>query len=164
LDNLSMTAETAIGMARCTKPRRSDLHIGGRQVWIVAATAPLRRRVERLAEQAGAAARCIDPARIEAEIHGGRRWPAVVILDIASDMEWGRRVIQRLKRAGTRTPVVVIAEEISREFGAKIVSEGVQYYFPRQFSDEEFMEVIGSLLGDKGESIKNLRDQERKRQ
>jgi DNA-binding NarL/FixJ family response regulator len=72
--------------------------------------------------------------------------PRLIVLDIDRDVDQGFRIIQRLKRARKDAPVVVLTEDFSRDFGRKIISEGVRYYFSYDFCNDEFLKVAESLL------------------
>jgi len=72
--------------------------------------------------------------------------PALVLLDIDADLDRGYRIIRLLKRARLAAPMVVLVQTLSRDFGAKIVSEGIRYYFPHDFCKEELLALVHSLL------------------
>lgn len=71
----------------------------------------------------------------------------LVILEVDDPPECGLEIIQRLRKARIRAPVVVLTRDFSRQFGAKILSQGVRYYFPHDYCETEFQEVVQSLLG-----------------
>jgi DNA-binding response OmpR family regulator len=70
----------------------------------------------------------------------------LIILDVAHDMDRGLRTIQKLKRHRVNAPIIAFTQNISREFGAKIISQGVRYYFSRDFNPRELLEVADSYL------------------
>ena len=72
--------------------------------------------------------------------------PRVVVLDVGSNLDRGRELIRRLRRVRVTAPMIVVTDDCSRDFGAKIISEGVRYYLVRDFGGEEFVEVVESLL------------------
>jgi DNA-binding NarL/FixJ family response regulator len=72
--------------------------------------------------------------------------PALMLLDIGEDVDRGCRIIRQLRRARLHTPVVVLTASLSRDFGAKIISEGIRYYFSHDYCREELLELVQSLL------------------
>jgi DNA-binding response OmpR family regulator len=75
-----------------------------------------------------------------------RSEPDIVVLDIGSDVEGGTRAIGEMKRSRIKAPLVVLSEDFSHEFGLRIISQGVRYYFPHDFSPKEFEQVVRNLL------------------
>ncbi|GAB4321413.1 MAG: hypothetical protein Kow0059_16120 [Candidatus Sumerlaeia bacterium] len=72
--------------------------------------------------------------------------PGLVVLDVGRDVDGALRIIQSIKRHRIKAPIVVVTDECSRDFGAKIISQGVRYYFTRDFNPREFLQVAGSYL------------------
>ena len=70
----------------------------------------------------------------------------MIILDIGCDMDWGMQAIQEIRKRRIQAPLVVLTESFSKDFGAKIISQGVHYYFSRDFLEKEFLDVVKNLL------------------
>ena len=93
----------------------------------------------------------------------GAQRPRLILLDLEGELDWGRDLMRRARRARLEAPVVVLAESFSRDFGAKIISEGILFHFSRDFCDEEFISVLRSLLATHpGERAGRGRDEPKK--
>ena len=55
-------------------------------------------------------------------------------------------MIQAIKRAHVQTSTVILTERFSRDFGMKILSEGISYYFSYDFCRAEFLQLVASIL------------------
>jgi len=119
----------------------------GKTVWLVTVDEQLSSRIHGLLGTLGCAIVPIRPQMTEAENPWG--WaetrPEIVVLDIDRDVDWGQGILDGIQRGRRDTPVVVLTQAFSREFGAKIISRGARYYFPHDFCPEEFLEVIRNL-------------------
>jgi DNA-binding NarL/FixJ family response regulator len=73
-------------------------------------------------------------------------YPGVILLDIGDRVDWGVQVLRAIKRARVPSPVIVTSETFSKEFGTKIVSEGVSYCLQKGFECSELREVVVSLI------------------
>ena len=118
----------------------------GRMCWILSGDAVVSRRVAQLLEE-----RKCKVLRSEAlpPISAGpleREQPVLILLDTAGDVNNGASILQEIRRRRIKAPVIVLTQEFSHEFGKKIISQGVRYYFLRDFCEEEFAEVVASLL------------------
>lgn len=127
----------------------------GGTVWIVSQDTDLVRTIDPLLRPLADSVIEIKPEQLLNE----RFWtprpnaPGLVVLDVEEDLDGGLRAIRRIRKARFRMPIVVITADVSREFGIKIVSEGVRYYFARDFCESEFREVAESLLRNKQSSV-----------
>jgi len=121
---------------------------GGARVWVISADDQLADRIGELLRPVTDRIGRFEPETIKEESFWTHKLPdpALVILDIDRDIAWGVWALQRLRRARVQAPVVVLTQDFSRDFGAKIISEGVRYYFSHDFCQEEFLEVAESLL------------------
>jgi CheY-like chemotaxis protein len=81
----------------------------------------------------------------EAEARKSGGGPAMVLLDIDQDLDGGVAAIERIKRLHRRAPIAILTATMSREFGGKILSLGVQYYFSHDFCEKELIELTRSL-------------------
>ena len=70
----------------------------------------------------------------------------LIVLDVDRHLDQSSRAIQSLRNARINAPVVVITDAYSREFGAKIISQGVKSHFLHDYCEEELLEVASSLL------------------
>lgn len=121
---------------------------GGEMVWVISNEASLAQRVEDVVRPlAGNVSRLT-----RADVENEGFWnplpasPDLIVLDIGSEVDWGLWALRRLKRGRIKAPIVVVTGNLSREFGEKILPEGVRYYVARDFSATEFREVTESLL------------------
>jgi DNA-binding response OmpR family regulator len=118
-------------------------------VWVITAHRMLRKRL--LGTLGGWAARvaALDPDQVRDDAFWSTRpaGPALVVLDVDGPVEHGLDVIRQLRKARMQAPIVVLTPEFSRDFGAKILSQGVRYYFSHDYCEEEFLAVARSLLG-----------------
>ncbi|MDK2970498.1 MAG: hypothetical protein PWP23_253 [Candidatus Sumerlaeota bacterium] len=73
-------------------------------------------------------------------------YPGAVLLDLDEDLDAGVTVLLALKRARVPSPVIVLTPMFSREFGTKIVSQGIGYCLSRDFDSHELCEVVASLV------------------
>jgi len=128
----------------------------GKTVWLVTADEQLNSRIRGLLGTLGCEIIAICPLMTQAE--NPWEWtetkPEIVVLDIDRDVDWGQGIIDGIQRGRRDTPVVVLTQAFSREFGAKIVSRGTRYYFPHDFCPDEFLEVIRNLARGKDGSSK----------
>ena len=72
--------------------------------------------------------------------------PGAVLLDPDEDLDWAASVLRDIKRAHIRSPVIVAAREMDKDFGTKIVSEGVSYLLLRDFEPRELREAATGLI------------------
>ncbi|MCB2153757.1 hypothetical protein KQI84_02630 [bacterium] len=127
----------------------------GGTVWIVSQDNDLVQMIEPLLRPLADSVTEVNPEQLMTE----RFWsprpevPGLVVLDVGSDLDGGLRAIRRIRKARFRMPIVVFTCDFSREFGVKIVSEGVRYYFARDFCQSEFCEVAESLLKNRQSSV-----------
>jgi DNA-binding NarL/FixJ family response regulator len=118
------------------------------KVWIISGNTGLVERIETLLHPLAEQIVQIAPETTDQQefwINKSSE-PTLIVLDIDRDVDQGFRIIQRLKRARKDTPVVVLTEDFSRDFGRKIISEGVRYYFSYDFCKDEFLKVAEILL------------------
>lgn len=78
------------------------------------------------------------------------RYPGVVLLDTSGRLDWATRVLRAMKRARVPSPVIVVTDNPTQEFGTKIVSLGVSYFLPRDFASGELAQVFLSLVKPRG--------------
>jgi DNA-binding NarL/FixJ family response regulator len=116
--------------------------------WLISGDQSLSARVQTLLYAATEKVRTITPDLLNNEEFWStnREELGLIVLDIDDSVDWGLWVLRELQRARIKAPIVVMSNNFSREFGAKIVSQGVRYYFAHDFSEAEFTEVVGSLL------------------
>ena len=117
------------------------------RVWLFSASAALRGRIQSLIEPLAGPIRLL-PGIWDKNLPGllTEIQPALIMIDIAHDMNQGLRILRTLKRSRNRAPIVVLTEDFSKEFAAKILSEGIRYYFSHDFCERELLELAGSLL------------------
>lgn len=72
--------------------------------------------------------------------------PGVILLDVDQDMDRSAAILRSLKRAQIRAPIIAICNEFTKEFGTKIVSEGVSYCLLRGSDCGELQEVVSCLI------------------
>ena len=127
--------------------RASDLS-EGRRIWVLTANAELRERIRALLAPLTHRIETMLPAELGQgdglQLQGSQ--PALVILDIGREVSEGTRAMQAIKRLRIHAPLVVLTEEFSKDFGAEIISRGVRYYFSHDFVQDEFIQVVKSLL------------------
>lgn len=119
------------------------------EVWVIGASEALGRKIEQTLRPLAPQMRMLAPQDgIEADLEGALREsePPLIVIDIGEDTDWGLRVIQAVKRARSRTATVILTECFSRDFGAKIISEGIDYYFSHDFCRSEFLRLAKSIL------------------
>lgn len=118
------------------------------EVWIISANPALVEKIEKVLRPLTRRIQVLPPALagegLEDKLRGGA--PGLIVIDLGADMDWGMGVLRDIKQASSQIPTVVLTEEFSREFGAKILSEGVSYYFPHDFAETEFERLARSLL------------------
>lgn len=117
-------------------------------VWIVSSDSKLASKVESLLGPLTGHQVTTTPERLEETAFADPKpaAPDLVVVDIGDDIDSGVETIRCLRRARIKAPIVVLTKNFSRDFGAKIVSEGVRYYLAHDFCQEEFQEVAESLL------------------
>src|SRR5690606_13934701 len=122
--------------------------VGSSKVWLVSNESVLCNRIEMAIRTVSDQISRVRKEELESEGFWTPlpRTPDLIILDVESDVDWGMSAIRRLKRARMKAPLVVITATFSREFGEKILTEGVRYYFAHDFSTSEFREVVESLI------------------
>lgn len=118
----------------------------GRMCWILSGDARISARVAQLLEER----KCeVLQSEVLPSASAGAleiEQLALILLDTASDIERGAATLQEIRRRRIKAPIVVLTKEFCREFGEKILTQGVRYYFLRDFCEEEFTEVVSSLL------------------
>ena len=121
---------------------------GEETAWIVSDNPALVDRIKPLLQPLTSQLRIVETQEFDDESFWTPRptIPDLVILDIGSSIDWGVVAIQRLRLARVRAPIVVITADFSHEFGAKILSEGIRYYFAHDFCSREFHDLAESLL------------------
>ena len=117
----------------------------GRMCWILSNDAQVIDRVARLLEERKCEVLRSD-ALPPASAGAPEVEPALVLLDTGGDVDRGAATLQEIKRRRIKAPVVVLTQKLCREFGEKILTQGIRYYFPQEFCEEEFIEVVSSLL------------------
>lgn len=134
--------------------KRSCATSSSDKLWIISGNSELIERIGELLRSVTEQIVPIAPQSINKKILRNRKpdTPALVVLDINRDADWGLTIIQRLKRAYRHVPVVVLTRDFSRDFGKKIISEGVRYYFSYDFCTEEFLKVAEIFLKKKASS------------
>ena len=134
-----------------------EMKIGGDggTVWIVSQDTNLVLAIEPLLRPLADSVLKVVPEQLLTEPFWSPRpaAPDLVVLDLGEDLDSGLRAILQMRKARFRMPIVVISCDFSREFGVKIVSEGVRYYFARDFCRSEFCEVAESLLKNRQSSV-----------
>jgi DNA-binding NarL/FixJ family response regulator len=122
-----------------------------KNVWIISGDHLLVRRITESGQLAEDEILVMEPGDLDDETFTNLRCtePGIIVLDVTNKVDWGLWAIRAIKRARIKAPIVVFTNNFSREFGAKIVSEGVRYYFGNDFSASEFREVMESLLKNK---------------
>ncbi|OPZ08387.1 MAG: hypothetical protein BWZ08_01199 [candidate division BRC1 bacterium ADurb.BinA292] len=119
----------------------------GPVVWIITPHRTVHQRIERLLRPLPA--EVVRRERVLEDPRGSARpkpRPQLVVLDVDEDMEQGARVIEALRRGRLDAPLIVLTRAFTRDFGARILSLGVRYYFSQDFCESEFREVVQSLL------------------
>jgi len=86
----------------------------------------------------------VEELRLELPADGEE--PLFIILDVDHDLNWGTGVLRLLRRAHPRAPILIISDDFTKSFGRKILSQGVQFHFSRNFADDEARELLGSVL------------------
>ena len=131
------------------KPERretSPAAAGEERVWLISDSPVLVQSIETLLAPDRVPIMKMGQKTIEQETFRKSPAPAIVLLDIGADVDRGLRTIQHLKRARLLAPMVVLTSAFSRDFGAKIISEGIRYYFSHDFCKEELLELMHTLL------------------
>jgi len=123
-------------------------HDTSETAWIVSADSALVGRIQPLLLPLTGDVRVIDAQEFVRDSfwHPRPSSPHLIILDIDRRLDWGSSAIQRLKQVRIKSPVVVITQDFSHDFGAKILSEGIKYYLSHDFCDQELHELAESLL------------------
>ena len=68
--------------------------------------------------------------------------PDFIVLDIGRNVDRGEEAIHQIRRLRIEAPILVVTEDFSRDFGAKILSLGIRYYLPKDFAPAEFLELV----------------------
>jgi two-component system, NarL family, invasion response regulator UvrY len=74
-----------------------------------------------------------------------REWD-IVLLDIAMPGRGGIDALRDIKRAGSRTPVLVVSMQIETEYGARSLSAGAAGYVTKDKAPEELLVAIRKVL------------------
>ncbi|MCL5270036.1 MAG: response regulator [bacterium] len=129
------------------EPRTDAPPPGEPGLWIVSRDRRLLERIVRLLVDRIQPLATVDPAELEKEdFWTGRTVPKLILLDIGANAAWGGQVIRRMRRARVESPVVILTEQFTRDFGAQVISEGIRYYFSHDFCDGEFLELVLTLM------------------
>ena len=118
-----------------------------RTAWVIGLDDRLAKRVRTCLEGEGFTACLIHPGPQATAAQWLEQYPepGVVVLDVGANVDWGVGIIEGVRRLRIGAPLIVMTRDFSREFGAKILSAGVRYYFPHDFSATEFLEVVRNL-------------------
>jgi len=129
------------------EPHAAPTTAGVAVAWVVTDDSPLEARIRRVLADEPLGILRVEPTEWDRAGFWTPRpaAPALIILDVDGRPDWGEQAIQRARRARYTTPIVVITSDFSHEFGAKIVSLGVRYYFAHDFCPSELAEVARSL-------------------
>jgi DNA-binding NarL/FixJ family response regulator len=124
--------------------------------WIVSGNEVLIDRIKPLLLPLTGRVQTIDAEQFDEEAFWSPRPPApgLIVLDIDHRVDWGVSAIHKLRQARIRAPIVVMTEDFSHEFGAKILSEGVRYYFAHDFCRQEFRDLAESLLKSSSRNVR----------
>lgn len=120
----------------------------GTCLWVVSNNRRLCDEIQDALKGDGQSVKLITPAQL-AESPLWRTTsvlPGAILLDIGNELDWGVTVIRDIKRAHIRSPIVVVSQEPSHEFGMKIVSQGISYVLPRDFDMQELRDVVSGLI------------------
>lgn len=123
--------------------------VGRPEVWVIGAGEALTQKIERTLRPLAPRLRLLTAQDLGLnDLEGALRAsaPPLVVVDIGEDTDWGLGVIQAIKRARGRTATVVLTECFSRDFGVKIISEGIDYYFSHDFCRAEFLKLARSIF------------------
>jgi DNA-binding NtrC family response regulator len=121
----------------------------GDELWMVCDDAGLAARVVGLLEGHVCPVRVISRAELAKDRKfwwAGNTLPGAILLDLDNDLDWAVGVLGDIKRAHTRSPVVVISKAPDHEFGMKIVSQGISCFLLRDFDSEELKDVVQGLI------------------
>lgn len=120
----------------------------GEELWIISGDAGCCDNVESALRSLERVIRRVEPASLDEPQFWRRceKLPGVIVLDVDGRLDWGEAVLRAIKRSHVTSPVIVISTNFTREFGTKIVSEGICYALPRDFDGNEFREVVCSLF------------------
>ena len=107
----------------------SPIPASGKAVWLVTADEQLSSRIHGLLGTLGCAIVPIRPEMTQSENpwDWARTKPGIVVLYIDQDVDWGQGILDGIQRGRRDTPVVVLTQAFSREFGAKIISRGASF-------------------------------------
>jgi DNA-binding NarL/FixJ family response regulator len=130
-----------------SNPMHATPNIPG-PVWVVSENPEVCLRISGLLSKYGVCHKEIAPTDLDADEAWGDRWtrPPLIVLDVDHKLDRGRRHVQKIYQRYPEMPVVILTSDFSREFGSKILSQGVLYYFSYDFLENEFKELMGSLL------------------
>lgn len=121
--------------------------------WIISSDDAIRGRLVTLLEGMGSGLAVLphhdDEGLRKALRAGDSNAPPFIILDVDHDLNWGMSVLRMLRRVHPRVPILIISDDFSKSFGRKILSQGVQFHFSRNFADDEARELLGSVLATK---------------
>ena len=130
-----------------SEPCNSATHAAGAEVWMISDNTALVGRVRALLQPLTQRL-LVFSSEIAAQVHPlteSPHPPRLIILDIDGDVDGGLHLIQCLKQARIQAPIVIMTENFSRDFGAKIIPEHVHYYFSHDFCDQEFLQLVENL-------------------
>ncbi len=117
-------------------------------LWVVSDDAEFCERVRKVLEDQLLPIRILGRGRVK-KLGFWREEPALpgaVLLDPDDDLDWAVGVLRDIKRAHIRSPVIVASRELDKDFGTKIVSEGVSYFLLREFEPRELREAATGLI------------------
>lgn len=119
----------------------------GTLTWIIGNDPALQERIKKRLATLRTQAQIIAPEDLaeRCEVRHRQKPPNLILLDI-EDLDGGLANIEILKRARVTAPIVALTADFSRQFAMKILSQGVRYYLPREFCEDELLGVARSLL------------------
>ena len=117
-------------------------------LWVISQDAELCRRAELELAGKGCRVRQVWQADLGTATFWKNcpRYPGSVLLDVGDQLDAATRILKSMKLARVPSPVIVVTADQSREFGTKIVSLGVSYILPRDYTPGELAEVFVSLV------------------
>ncbi len=117
-------------------------------LWVVTGDVEFRNRVEQELTERGCRVRHVPHDLLDTHSFWKNcpRYPGAVLLDVSERLDWATTVLKEMKRTRVPSPIIVATTNPSREFGTKIVSLGVSYFLPHDFTPGELAEVFISLV------------------
>ncbi|QEA12430.1 nitrogen regulation protein NR(I) [Comamonas flocculans] len=121
-------------------------------VWIIDDDKSIRWVLEKALGQAGLATRSFDSADAALQVPSGE-WPDAIVSDIRMPGQDGLGLLQHLKTAGSRVPVIITTAHSDLDSAIQSYQGGAFEYLPKPFDVDEAVALVRRALAHKAVSI-----------